>query len=328
MEKQKVILDVDTGTDDAVAIMLAALAENIELLGVCSVNGNRGIEFTTENTLRVVDYLGVGSKVPVFRGCSLPMVSTLTPGRRDGIPATGGLDENNIHGDYVELPPATIDTQKEHAVFWLIDTLMKSDGDITLVPVGPLTNIAMAMRIEPRIVEKIKSIVIMGGGYREVNITPAAEFNFWVDPEAAKIVMDSGCDITIVPLDATHKAVLSLGDADELSALGTLAGKATAQFIRHRQAGYKVWQPMEDIDTVPIHDALAVCAVLNPDVLKDVVETYVDIDVAGGAADGMSICDLDKRYKDQKPNAKVALSADKEVFRRMVKEILGKSEVL
>ena len=319
---QKVILDVDTGTDDAIAMMTALLSPELEVLGVCSVNGNRGIDFTTENTLRVVEYLGLQDRTPVYRGCSLPMVSTLTPGRRDGIPATGEMDSNNIHGDYVELPPSTIHTQPEHAVFWLIDTLMKSDGDITLIPVGPLTNIAMALRIEPRIAQKIKQIVIMGGGYKEVNITPSAEFNFWVDPEAAKIVMDSGCDITVVPLDATHKAVLSLADADALESSGTPAGKATARFIRHRQAGYKVWQPMADIDTVPIHDALAVCAVIDPEVLQNVVHTYVDIDIAGGAADGMSICDVDKRYKDKQPNARVALSADKDRFSRMVKEIL------
>ena len=319
---QKVILDVDTGTDDAVAIMLAALSKDLDLLGVCSVNGNRGIEFTTENTLRVVEYLGLADKIPVYKGCSLPLVSTLTPGRRDGIPATGSMVKNNIHGDYVELPPATIKPQEEHAVFWLIDTLMKSEGDIILIPVGPLTNIAMALRIEPRIADKIQSIMIMGGGYREVNITPSAEFNFWVDPEAAKIVIDSGCDITIVPLDATHKAVLSLDDADELEKDGGAAGKATASFIRHRQAGYKIWQPMEDINTVPIHDALAVCAVIDANVLQDVTSTYVDIDIAGGASDGMSICDIDKRYKDKEENAKVALSADKDLFAKMVKEIM------
>ncbi len=322
-DKIKVILDVDTGTDDAVAIMLAAMSKDIELLGVCSVNGNRGVEYTTENTLRVVEYLGLEDKIPVYKGCWLPMVSTLTPGRRDGIPATDAMDKNNIHGTYIDLPKATIKEQKEHAVFWLIDTLMKSDGDITIVPVGPLTNIAMALRIEPRIAEKIKSIMIMGGGYKEVNITPTAEYNFWVDPEAAKIVLDSGCDITIVPLDATHKAVLSLDDADELEKSGTKAGIATAEFIRHRQAGYKIWQPMEDIDTVPIHDALAVCALLNPDVLEDVVETYIDMDISGGAADGMSICDIDRRYPEKKPNAKIALGANKKIFSEMVREILG-----
>lgn len=320
---QKVILDVDTGTDDAIAMMTALLSPELEVLGVCSVNGNRGIDFTTENTLRVVEYLGLQDRVPVYRGCSLPMVSTLAPGRRPNVPYKGPENpEDNVHGDYIELPAATIRPQPEHAVFWLIDTLMKSDGDIILIPVGPLTNIAMALRIEPRIAQKIQRIVLMGGGYREVNITPSAEFNFWIDPEAAKIVFDSGCDITVVPLDATHKAVLSLADADALESSGTPAGKATARFIRHRQAGYKVWQPMADIDTVPIHDALAVCAVIDPEVLQNVVHTYVDIDIAGGAADGMSICDVDKRYKDKQPNARVALSADKDRFSRMVKEIL------
>lgn len=319
---QKVILDVDTGTDDAVAIMLAALSKDLDLLGVCSVNGNRGIEFTTENTLRVVEYLGLADKIPVYKGCSLPLVSTLTPGRRDGIPATGSMDKNNIHGDYVELPPATIKPQEEHAVFWLIDTLMKSEGDIILIPVGPLTNIAMALRIEPRIADKIQSIMIMGGGYREVNITPSAEFNFWVDPEAAKIVIDSGCDITIVPLDATHAAALSVETADKLEQKGSKAALLTAQIIRHRHNGYKHWQPMGDINTVPIHDALAVCAVANPDVLRDVVEVYADIDISGGAADGMSIFDVDRRYKDRKENVKVALGADRELFTDMLLNIL------
>lgn len=321
MGKQKVILDVDTGTDDAVAIMMAALSKDLEVLGICSVNGNRGITYTTENTLRVVEYLGLD--IPVYKGCSMPMVSSLTAGRRPEMPITGSTDGNNIHGDYLEMPPSTIKTQPEHAVFWLIDTLMRSEGDIILIPVGPLTNIAMALRLEPAIAKKIQRVVIMGGGYKEVNITPAAEFNFWVDPESVKIVLESGCDITIVPLDATHKAVLSLNDAAELEAMGTKAALATAGIIRKRQNGYKVWQPMEVIDTVPIHDALAVCAVLYPEVLKPVVEVYVDMDISGGAADGMSICDLDHRYKEKRANAKVALGADSRMFAEVLKGILG-----
>lgn len=319
---EKIILDVDTGTDDAVAIMTALRSKDLEVVGIMSVNGNRGIDFTTENTLRVVEYME--SKVPVLRGCSLPMVSTLTPGRRDNIPYKGPEDpQDNVHGDYIEqLAPATIKEGREHAVFWLIDTLMKSDGDITLVPVGPLTNIGMALRIEPAIAGKIKQIVIMGGGYREVNITPTAEFNFWVDPEAAKIVLDSGCDITIVPLDATHAAALSVETAEKLREKGTKAGSLTADIIIHRHNGYKHWQPMGDINTVPIHDALAVCAVINPDVLKDVTETYADMDISGGAADGMSIFDLDERYKGRKKNVKVALSADRELFTDMLLNIL------
>ena len=321
MEKKKVILDVDTGTDDAIAIMTAVMSETLEVLGVCAVNGNRGIDFTTENTLRVVEYLG--KDIPVFRGCSLPMVVSLTEGRREDIPYKGPKDpQDNVHGDYIDLPPATIREQPVSAVRWLVDTLMASEGDITLIPVGPLTNIAMALRIEPRIAQKIKRIVIMGGGCREVNITPTAEFNFWIDPEAAKIVFDCGCDILVVPLDATHAAAVSIRTAEALERKGTKPATLTARIIRQRQNAYKHWQPMADIDSVPVHDALAVCAVLDESVLEPVVETYADVDIGKGAADGMSIFDLDNRYKDRKKNVKVALGADPERFADMLLNIL------
>ncbi len=321
MEKKKVILDVDTGTDDAIAIMTAVMSENLEVLGVCAVNGNRGIDFTTENTLRVVEYLG--KDIPVFRGCSLPMVVSLTEGRREDIPYKGPKDpQDNVHGDYIDLPPATIQEQPVSAVRWLVDTLMASEGDITLIPVGPLTNIAMALRIEPRIAQKIKRIVIMGGGCREVNITPTAEFNFWIDPEAAKIVFDCGCDILVVPLDATHAAAVSIRTAEALERKGTKPATLTARIIRQRQNAYKHWQPMADINSVPVHDALAVCAVLDESVLGPVVETYADVDIGKGAADGMSIFDLDNRYKDRKKNVKVALGADPEHFADMLLNIL------
>ena len=321
MEKKKVILDVDTGTDDAIAIMTAVMSENLEVLGVCAVNGNRGIDFTTENTLRVVEYLG--KDIPVFRGCSLPMVVSLTEGRREDIPYKGPKDpQDNVHGDYIDLPPATIREQPVSAVRWLVDTLMACEGDITLIPVGPLTNIAMALRIEPRIAQKIKRIVIMGGGCREVNITPTAEFNFWIDPEAAKIVFDCGCDILVVPLDATHAAAVSIRTAEALERKGTKPATLTARIIRQRQNAYKHWQPMADIDSVPVHDALAVCAVLDESILEPVVETYADVDIGKGAADGMSIFDLDIRYKDRKKNVKVALGADPERFADMLLNIL------
>ena len=321
MEKKKVILDVDTGTDDAIAIMTAVMSETLEVLGVCAVNGNRGIDFTTENTLRVIEYLG--KDIPVFRGCSLPMVVSLTEGRREDIPYKGPKDpQDNVHGDYIDLPPATIQEQPVSAVRWLVDTLMASEGDITLIPVGPLTNIAMALRIEPRIAQKIKRIVIMGGGCREVNITPTAEFNFWIDPEAAKIVFDCGCDILVVPLDATHAAAVSIRTAEALERKGTKPATLTARIIRQRQNAYKHWQPMADIDSVPVHDALAVCAVLDESILEPVVETYADVDIGKGAADGMSIFDLDNRYKDRKKNVKVALGADPERFADMLLNIL------
>lgn len=319
---QKVILDVDTGTDDAIAIMTALLSKELDVVGICSVNGNRGIDFTTENTLRVVEYLG--AQVPVLRGCGEPYAVTLTPHRRAVHPYQGPEDpEDNVHGDYIELPAATIKPLPINAVSWLVNTLMESDGDIILIPVGPLTNIAMALRIEPRIATKIKEIVIMGGGCKVQNITAAAEFNFWIDPEAAEIVIKSGCKITLVPLDATHAAAVSKKTKQELVEIGTKASKLTAEIIQRRMSAYQNWQPMEDFDSVPIHDALAVCAVIDRAVLENLEYTHVDIDFSGGVCDGQSLCDIEKRNKHAKPNVTVALGANSEKFADMLKSILS-----
>ena len=186
----KIILDVDTGTDDAVALMTAALSPDIELVGATVVNGNTVLDSCVENTLRVFEWIGM-PEVPVFRGMSRPIA------RSQGAhnPAT------RIHGDKLDLPEATITAQPQHAVDWLIDTYLASDGDITLVPVGPLTNIAMAIQKEPRILERIPEIVIMGGAHDHGNSTASAEFNIWLDPEAARIVVGCGRPIRMVPLE-------------------------------------------------------------------------------------------------------------------------------
>lgn len=162
----KVILDVDTGTDDAVALMTAALSPDLELVGATVVNGNTVLDSCVENTLRVFEWIGT-PEIPVFRGMSRPIA-------RDQ-PVHNPA--NRIHGDKLDLPEATIRRQDQHAVDWLIDTYLASDGDITLVPVGPLSNIAMAIQKEPRIVERIPEIVIMGGarerepnGFRRVQL--------------------------------------------------------------------------------------------------------------------------------------------------------------
>ena len=309
----KVILDVDTGSDDAIAIMAAALSKDIDLIGICSVNGNRGIEITTENTLRVVDLLG--ENIPVYKGCHLPMVSTLLKGRRDNIPFRGPENkEEDVHGDYLPAPAAHSSPQPEHAVFWLVNTLLKTKEKVTLIFVGPLTNLAMALRIEPQIVDNINEIIIMGGGYLVNNITSGAEFNFWVDPEAAKIVMDCGAPIRLVPLDATHAGYVTAGEAQKIREIGTPAAQLCADLILKRLDGYKKFQPLDAADGVPIHDALAVCALINPNVLTDLMNVHVDISFSPGITDGMSLCDVGKRNKDKKPNAAVAQSADRELF--------------
>ena len=323
MDKRKVILDVDTGSDDAVAIMTALLSPELEVLGICTVNGNRCIEMTTENTLRVVEYLG--SDVPVFKGCHLPLVSSLTPGRRPHMPFTGQEDpEENVHSDYLDyLPAATIQPQRQNAVSWLVDTLMASDGDITLIPVGPLTNIAMVLRADPTVVENIEEIVIMGGGHTERNSTAAAEFNIWKDPEAAEIVLTCGAKVVLVPLDATHKASTRLEEAQLYRDLHTPVGEMVAQLIEIRTRAYNLLQPLHEPDLCPIHDALCVAYVIDPSVLPGLLHTRVDVDISGGFADGQTIVDTRKLH-NLPDNCWVALDADRDKFNRMLLDICAR----
>lgn len=313
----KVILDVDTGTDDAVALMIAALSPDLELVGATSVNGNTSIDFTTENTLRVFDFIGM-PQVPVYRGMDRPLVRTDV---KRGMAA-------RIHGDMLDLPEISngAKLQQGHAVDWLIDTYLASNGDIVLCPVGPLTNIAMAILREPRIVEHIPEIVIMGGAHDHGNMTASAEFNIWLDPEAARIVVNCGAPIRMVPLDATHRALVSTEDAARLRALGTPAGEAAARFVLQRIDGYDATQPMPrrgDALAAPVHDALAVCAIIDPTILTTEF-IPVDVETRAELSIGRTVCD--RRFRSGKPaNVHFALDADEPKFNRMLLEILGRT---
>jgi inosine-uridine nucleoside N-ribohydrolase len=310
---QKVILDVDTGTDDAVALMTAALSPELELVGATTVNGNTKVQNCTENTLRVFDYIGK-SGIPVFEGMSQPMVRAH---------AEQEVSAEGIHGDFLDLPPSRTKKQAQHAVNWLIETYMQSDGDIILVPVGPLTNIAMAIRMEPRILEKIPEIVIMGGAHEHGNSTPSAEFNIWCDPEAAKIVVNCGRPIRMVPLDATHRALVSREDCVRLREIGTPAAIATALCTERRIAGYDKSQPMHRLGAAPVHDALAVCAIIDPSVITTQFIS-VDVEAGPGLADGRTVCDF--RHRSLKPaNVHYATDADEPKFVRMLMEILSRT---
>ena len=320
---RKVILDVDTGSDDAVAIITALLAPELEVLGICSVNGNREVRLTTENTLRVVELLG--ADVPVYQGCEFPLVSTLLPWRRPEIPIREGELKGTIskvHGDYLPFPPATRKPEDKSAVVYLIETLLASDGDITLVPVGPLTNIAAAMRADPRILPKIKEIMIMGAGYCVNNKTPMAEYNFWVDPEAAEIVLQCGRPITLVPLDAPHQAYLTVEDAARMRTIGNKAADAVAALIEQRTSGYDDDADMHEYKGAPIHDALAVCALLDESVLKDVREVNAHVDISGGFADGQTCIDMRQTVLKDKPNCRIALGADRHKFADILVDVL------
>lgn len=312
----KVILDVDTGTDDAVALMTAALSPDLELVGATTVNGNTLVHNCTENTLRVFDWIGMPS-IPVHQGMDRPLARTqmeqLNPAKR-------------IHGDLLDLPPgaAGVKVQPGHAVDWLIDTYMASDGDIVLCPVGPLTNIAVAIQKEPRILEKIPEIVIMGGAHDHGNSTPSAEFNIWLDPEAARIVVNCGRPIRMIPLDATHRALVSMEDAEALRALGSPAGEAAARFVLKRIDGYDATQQMPHrAGAAPVHDALAVCAIIDPSVVTTEF-IPVDVEVNAELSVGRTVCDF--RFRGGKPaNVHFATDADEPKFVRMLTEILGRT---
>ncbi|OOB79826.1 MAG: hypothetical protein BEN19_07190 [Epulopiscium sp. Nuni2H_MBin003] len=324
--KQKIILDVDTGSDDAIAIITALLSEELEVLGITTVNGNLPVENTTENTLRIVDALG--STVPVYKGCETTLVADLYTTRRiKPIPKID--DEGNAidyHSEFLNLEPSKTKVQDKNAVCFIIDTIMKSDNDIILVPVGPLTNIATAMRAEPRLAKKIKKIILMGGGYRIGNMTPVAEFNIWTDPEAAQIVLTSGCEVLLVPLDATHAGYMTHQQSIEYRKINTIPSNIMADLIDERITAYEFLQPMEVSGSAPIHDALALCAVIDETVLKDIRFMRIEVDFGGGLCDGMTVVD-ERPIVELPKNAYMALGCNREKFINMITERLIKNQL-
>lgn len=309
--RTKLILDVDTGTDDAVALMLAALHPELELVAATTVNGNVPIDLTTENTLRVFDH--IGRDVPVYRGMAAPLARPDFPVPR-AIPLPGRA---TVHGDYLDIPPATSKQRDGSAVEFLIETYRGATDEIILTPTGPLTNIATALKLEPLLAGLIPEIILMGGAHDHGNITPTAEFNIWADPEAARVVFGCGVRrLTIVPIDATHQALVSLADCDELDALGTPAATATATFIRRRIAGYDREQPMARTGAAPVHDALCVAAIADRSVIST-RRVHADVETGGELTTGHTVFDVAARG-GRTPNADVAFGADEHAFVRML----------
>ena len=301
--RRKLILDVDTGTDDAVAIMLAALHPALELIACTTVNGNVAVEHGTDNTLRVLDHIG-RRDVPVFEGLARPLV-------RGDFPVPRATDDRagRIHGRTLPLPESARAKADAGAVEFLIETYRRTTEEIVLVPVAPLTNIAAALALEPRLVERVPEVVIMGGGHAIGNVTPSAEFNVWADPEAAAVVLAAGFrKLTLVPLDATHRALASRRDCARLEALGTPAGRAAATLIRQSIGVHDAIQPMAAAGTTPVHDALAVAALVDPSVVRT-RRLHVAVETAGALTVGRTVIDVNARG-GQPPQCDVALDAD------------------
>lgn len=297
--KKNIILDCDPGHDDAVAIILAAKNPNINLLGITIVAGNQTLEKTTKNALNVCQLLDIDT--PVYAGCDRPMI------RDKQVVAEDIHGESGLEGPIFE--ELRRKAEKKHAVNFIIDTLLNSDGDIILVPTGPLTNIAMAMRLEPKIIPKIKEIVLMGGCYQLGNVTPAAEFNIYADADAAHVVFTSGRPITMVGLDVTRKVLCYPEIIERMEKIG---GKASKLFVELMTFFNKSQKEVFGWEGGPLHDPVTVASLLDETLLvtKDM---YTEIDIRGIQSYGRTNCDFFGNT-GKTPNSKVAIDINVEKF--------------
>ena len=286
----KLLLDCDPGLDDALALLLAHGDANIELVAVTTVGGNVGVDKTTKNALELREYLGFET-VPVAAGAAEPLVGEVQSAEH--VHGEAGL------GDVI-LPGATLPASETDAVDLIIETLQASQGEIHLVATGPLTNIALALRKEPRITAWAASFTIMGGSYTRGNATPAAEFNIYADPEAAAEVFAAGWSVVMVGLDLTLQAIVDDDIEKRMLALGTL-GSALVQPLA------TFWtNPLDDEwDGQALHDVCAVAYVARPD-LFTVRPARVEVEVSGEFTRGMTVVD----FHSSEPNAIIPTRID------------------
>ena len=306
MQKEKIILDCDPGHDDAVAIMLAAINPKIELLGITVVAGNQKLEKTVNNALKVCNHLNLD--VPVFSGMSRPMI-------REQLIADDIHGETGLDGPKFE--ELKIKAEDKHAVNFIIDTLMNSDEKITLVPTGPLTNIGMAIRFEPRIIEKINRIVLMGGSYQLGNMTPAAEFNILADPDAAHIVFSSGVKIVMMGLDLTRQASATKEVVEKIKSLNNKASKLFVDLMEFFAASQK---NVYGWSAPPVHDPTTIAYIIDPECIE-VKPMFCEIELWSERSYGRTLCDYFGILKKE-PNVDVAVKLDFDRFWNLIYENL------
>jgi len=292
----QIVLDCDPGHDDAIALLLALASPELELLGVTTTYGNQTVEKTTANALRVLELAG-RTDVPVARGASRPLSRPLTVAA-------------HVHGDSgldgPALPPPTLEPTGTPAVDWLAEAIDQANVPVTLVPTGPLTNIARYL--ESHGTAGIDRIVLMGGAIAEGNMTPAAEFNVWADPEAAQIVFDSSLDVTMIGLDVTHKAVTGPDVQRRLRESGSI-GVFVAELIDFFTVYHRQTYGWEG---APIHDAVAVAHLLRPGLVETKLRN-VEVERVSELCRGRTVVDLWLRT-DRPPNAHVGVDLDGSAF--------------
>jgi inosine-uridine nucleoside N-ribohydrolase len=300
MPSHTIIIDTDPGQDDAVAIMLALASPELEVLAVTAVAGNVPLSRTEANARMIVEASG-RTDVPVYAGADKPMLRPL-------------VTAEYVHGptgiDGAGLPDATVELADGHAVQAIIRHVHESPEPVTICPLGPLTNVALALLLDPSIAENIDQIVLMGGGYFEGgNVTPAAEFNIYVDPHAAKIVFTSGIDIVMVPLDVTHKALVTATETDRFAKLGNLCGAAVAGMI-----GFYERYDIEKLGSpgAPIHDPNVIAYLLKPELYTG-RHCHVEVATDDGPSLGATHVDW-WGVTENEPNALVLQEVDSAGF--------------
>lgn len=287
-DKRKIIIDTDPGQDDAVAILLALASPELDILALTAVAGNVPLHLTEKNALKICELAG-RRETKVFSGAVHPLMRHL-------------VTAEHVHGrtglNGPDLPEPTMKLQEQHAVDFIIETLMsEKPGTVTLCPLGPLTNIALALSREPRIAPRIQEIVLMGGGFFEGgNVTPSAEFNIYVDPQAADIVLKCGAPIVMMPLDVTHRVLTTRKRTAAIRDLGSRVGKATAELLEFFE---RFDEEKYGTDGGPLHDPCVIAYLLKPDLFKGrrinvSVETSSELTMGMTVADWWGVTELDK----------------------------------
>lgn len=307
---KRILFDTDPGIDDSCAILLALASPELSLEGLSIIHGNCSMEQATINALSVLE-LANADHIPVAKGCELPLVqpSLLAP---------------ETHGDtglgYAKLPAPRARPIGQHAIDFLIEKILSAPGEITLVAIGPLTNVALAIRQEPRLVQAIREIIIMGGALRhEGNTTALGEFNTYVDPHAAQIVYQAGITATLVPLDVTYQCILTPDDVNRLLKIDSPITKFIADATRFYMEFHDEYQKIEGC---VINDPLALALTFAPE-LCTYQELPVDVDLSGGISLGKTVADF-YNYSKKPANMKVALGVRARGFIELFVERLEK----
>jgi len=311
MAPRKIIIDTDPGQDDAVAILLALASPELDVVAITTVAGNVPLRLTQTNARKICELAGK-PETRVFAGAIRPMVRQL-------------VTAEEVHGktglDGPDLPEPTMPLQAKHAVDFIVETLMSEEpGTVTLCPLGPLTNIGLALVREPKIARRVREIVLMGGGFFEGgNVTPTAEFNIYVDPHAADIVFKSGIPITMMPLDVTHQALTTAKRIKAFRDLGTRVGTATAEMLEFFE---RFDEGKYGTDGGPLHDPCVIAFLLKPELFRG-REVNVSIETASELTMGMTVVDwwgVTRRPK----NAHVMREIDADGYFALLTERIGR----